>query len=260
MLIDLWWEDFLTENPSADAVYQLLSAQEGIICHDHIALRTFDLQRVCIDTVMTPLVSAGYTCKGEYAFPETHVYARHYEHNDETVPTIFISQLELESFSAEFQTQVECLLGQIPEALSGQWELFSAIRPWKVSYAAYEAMKKESEYAAWVSVFGFRPTHFAVQTNRFTHYRELTRLNTFLKERGFELNSAGGEIQGNPEVFLEQSSIKATQSAIQFPDGTYPVSGTFYEFANRYVMGDGMLFNGFLMGSAQNLFHSTHSS
>ena len=258
-LLNSWWTDFQKGNPNAAAVYQLLSAKEGFVTHDHIALRTFDDRTVRIDTLMAPLVAAGYVCKGEYAFPKTHVSARHYEHDDATLPKVFISQLERHHFSEKFQSNLGHLLSQIPQALPGQWDFFATARPWKIPFAVYETLKKESAYAAWVSAFGFQPTHFAVQTNRFAQYRKLTTLNSFLKEHGFELNHTEGDIQGSPEVFLEQSSLKAAETAVEFSDAMYLIPGTYYEFARRYFMPDGTLFNGFITESAEKLFQSTHS-
>ena len=259
-LLDRWWVDFRKGNPNADAVYRLLSAEEDAVTHDHIALRTFDHPTVNIDTVMAPLVTAGYVCKADYAFPKTHVYSRHYEHDDVTLPKVFISELEAWYFSEEFRSHLGRLLSQIPQGLPGQWDFFATARPWKISFAVYETLKKESEYAAWVSAFGFQPTHFAVQTNPLMQYNELTTLNSLLKKHGFVPNTAGGEIQGSPEVFLEQSSLKAAETMVEFSDGIHPIPGTFYEFAKRYAMPDGTLFNGFITASAENLFQNTDSS
>lgn len=258
--MDRWWVDFRKWNPSADAVYQLLSAQEGTVTHDHIALRTFDDHTVHIDTVMAPLVAAGYVCRAEYVFPMTHVYSQHYEHDDATLPKVFISQLEARHFSQELQMTLTRLIDQIPREILGTWDFFTTARPWKTSFAVYETLKKESEYAAWVSAFGFQPTHFAVRMNAFVQYNELTTLNSFLKKHGFVPSTTGGEIQGSPDVFLEQSSLKAAETMVEFSDGTYPIPGTFYEFAKRYSMPGGTLFNGFITASAENLFQSTDSS
>ncbi|MBQ27604.1 MAG: succinyldiaminopimelate aminotransferase [Nitrospiraceae bacterium] len=258
-LLNSWWTDFRSENPSAATVHRLLSAKESTVVHDHIALRTFDDQKVQIDTLMAPLVAAGYVCKEKYAFPKTHIFAQHYEHYDATLPKVFISHLESRQFSEEFQSTLGYLLSQIPKSLPGQWDFFVTARPWKIPFSIYETLKKESAYAAWVSAFGFRPTHFAIRTNSFEQYSELTTLNSFLKAQGFELNHTGGEIQGSPEVFLEQSSMKATETLVQFSDRMYPITGTYYEFAKRYSMPNGTLFNGFITESAENLFRSTHS-
>ncbi len=259
-LLDRWWVDFRKGNPSADAVYQLLSAIEGTVAHDHIALRTFDHHTVDIDTVMAPLVAAGYVCQAEYVFPKTHVYSRHYEHDDVTLPKVFISQLEGSHFSQAFQGHLGRLLNQIPEGVPGQWDFFATAPPWEISFAVYEILKQESEYAAWVSAFGFQPTHFAVQTNLLVRYGDLTTLNSLLKGHGFILNTVGGEIQGSPKVFLEQSSLKAAETKVEFSDGTYLIPGTFYELAKRYLMPDGTLFKGFVTESAVTLFQNTDAS
>ena len=236
-----------------------LSSTENTIVHDHIALRTFDDQKVQIDALMMPLVSSGYTCKAKYTFPKTHISAQHYEHPDGSLPKVFISHLECHHFSEKFQATIETLLTQIPQNLIGQWDFFLTARPWKISFDSYETLKNENAYAAWVAAFGFRPTHFAVQTNLLEQYSELTTLNSFLKTHGFELNNTGGEIQGSPEVFLEQSSLKAAKTLVEFSDGMYPITGTYYEFAKRYSMPNGTLFNGFIPESASNLFQNTNS-
>ncbi len=256
-LLEHWWADFRQGNPSASTAYALLTAKEGTIFHDHIALRTFNDETVNIDTLMAPLEAAGYTYRAEYAFPKTHVYARHYAHDMLDLPKVFISQLEVGSFSGELQHHIGELLSQIPPQSPAQWDIFMNPRPWNLSFAVYQALREESEYAAWVSAFGFRPTHFAVRTEAFAHYADLTTLNSLLKQGGLELNTGGGEIQGSPEIYLEQSSLKASTIVNQFSDGSYPIPGTYYEFAKRYSVPDGTVFDGFNLESAGNLFKST---
>ena len=39
--------------------------------------------------------------------------------------------------------------------------------------------------------------------------RALKKLGSILKKNGYELNSSGGEIKGNPEMWFEQSSTLA---------------------------------------------------
>ena len=258
-LLDWWWWDFRKGNPHATAAYQLLSAEEGSVVHDHIALRTFGNTTVNIDALMAPFVAEGYSDKADYIFPKTHVFARHYEHSDATLPKIFISQLDAGQFSKEFQARLHGLLSDIPYAVLGTWEFFETARPWNTSFATYETLHNESEYAAWVAAFGFRPTHFAIQTDSFTRHRNIQALNSFLKDHGFTLNTMGGEIQGSQEVFLEQSSLKAATPAVAFSDGVHTIPSTYYEFARRYFMPNGTRFNGFHAGSAENLFRSAHT-
>jgi hypothetical protein len=83
-------------------------------------------------------------------------------------------------------------------------------------------------------------------------------INDFLKSKGFKLNNFGGEIKGTPEELLEQSSTMANQVNVKFKDGVYPVLNSFYEFAKRYPMANGQLYQGFIAESANKLFESTN--
>ena len=72
------------------------------------------------------------------------------------------------------------------------------------------------------------------------------------------LNDAGGEIQGNPEELLEQSSIKAGIISVKFREGIFEIPGCYYEFARRYPDTDGKLYSGFIAKSADKIFESTN--
>ncbi len=258
-LFDTWWEDFRKGNPTATAAYKLLCQEEGSVLHDHIALRTFNEKTVNIDMLMRPFLTAGYACKDKYEFPKTHISAQHYEHQNPVLPKIFVSQLHITRFSSKFQAVIDHLLNQIPSSILGTWDFFVPLRPWKPSFSDYKTLYNESAYAAWVVAFGFRPTHFAVGINSFNQYASLKTFNLHLKKCGFSLNTATGEIQGTKKSLLEQSSLEAAIHLVDFSEGTYPIKGTYYEFAKRYHMPNGNLFNGFQRESAENLFQNTNS-
>jgi hypothetical protein len=116
----------------------------------------------------------------------------------------------------------------------------------------------ESEYASWVSVWGFRPNHFTVNMNALKKFTELARLNTFLREHGVKMNTSGGEIKGTPAVYLEQSSTMASEVEVKFKDGAFRVPGCYYEFAKRYALPNGELYQGFVAQSADKIFESTN--
>ena len=120
-----------------------------------------------------------------------------------------------------------------------------------------EALERESEYAAWMSAFGFRANHFTVSVNALRTFPNLASLNLFLQAKGFRLNAAGGEIKGSPDIFLEQSSTLANEAEAVFREGPRKVPGCYYEFARRYPMPDGRLFQGFNDKSADKIFEST---
>ena len=74
----------------------------------------------------------------------------------------------------------------------------------------------------------------------------------------FKLNSSGGEVKGSKEVYLEQSSILANNIEVSFQDGKLIIPACFYEFAKRYPMADGKLYQGFVAASADKIFESTN--
>ena len=126
-----------------------------------------------------------------------------------------------------------------------------------LSHKIYSRLREESEYAAWLYVFGFRANHFTVSINHLADYESIEALNGFLKKEGYALNSSGGEVKGTPAQLLEQSSTLADQVDVKFQEGIFPVPSCYYEFAKRYPDADGKLFSGFIAGSADKIFEST---
>ena len=149
------------------------------------------------------------------------------------------------------------LLARVPEGLFAAPDLCAAGRPWPVTHAEVTALRRESEYAAWLAAFGWGANHFTVLTNPLAELAELTRLNDLLKAHGLALNAVGGEIKGSPAAGLEQSSTLAAEVTVAFSDGTFAVPGCYYEFARRHPGADGRLFRGFIEGSADKIFEST---
>jgi hypothetical protein len=256
-LLSLLWDDYVRLNPHAQRVHDLLTARGETVHNDHIAFRTWDDPRVNIDVVAAPFVGMGYEAKESYEFPAKKLFARHYEHKEEDRPRVFISQLKAEAFSEGLRAKVRELVDQLPEGTAGRWDFPVVGRPWTLSYAEYERLAEESEYAGWLAAMGFRANHFTVDVNRLETFGSLQELNTFLKEKGFALNTAGGEIKGSPADYLEQSSTLAEEVAVEFKDGVHRVPGCYYEFARRYPLPSGKLFSGFVAKSADKIFQST---
>jgi len=257
-LLDKMWADYLDINPEARSIYQLFLKEGERIENDHIALRTFNHPRVSLDVVSRPFLLAGYVYSGDYHFPEKKLYAKHYQHPDPTLPKIFISELLLEKFSPELQKTIHLLVDQIPEGAENQFDFVSSGRPWNVDSKTYQNLLKESEYAAWVAAFGYRPNHFTVFVNKLKKFNNLTELNSMLKAQGYKLNASGGEIKGSREVCLEQSSTMANSIEVSFSDKVLSIPACYYEFAKRYPMSNGELYQGFVAASADKIFESTN--
>jgi hypothetical protein len=256
-LLDKMWKDYVEINPLAQRIYDLLAKDGEQVLNDHIALRTFNHSRVSVDVLAKPFLESGYKYSGDYHFPEKKLYAKHYEHSDANYPKIFISELRLEEFSPALNTIINRMIEEIPKGKEFEFDFVSGGRPWSVSTKDYNELLKESDYAAWVAAFGYRPNHFTVFINALKKHTDITELNSYLKANGFKLNSSGGEIKGSKDVCLEQSSTLANNIEVSFQDGTLTIPACYYEFAKRYPMKDGNLYQGFVAASADKIFEST---
>ncbi len=256
-LLDKMWKDYIEINPLAQKISDLFVQEGETIQNDHIALRTFNHPRVSVDVMARPFIQAGYTYGGDYHFPEKKLYAKHYQHADTTLPKIFISELKLEEFSPALNKTVNRLIEEIPAGKELEYDFVSGGRPWNVSIQDYNELMKESDYAAWVAAFGYRPNHFTVFINVLKKFSDIVFLNDYLKGKGFKLNASGGEVKGSKEVCLEQSSTLANNIEVSFADGKLTIPACYYEFAKRYPLTDGKLYQGFVAASADKIFEST---
>ncbi|MDA3822097.1 MAG: DUF1338 domain-containing protein [Bacteroidales bacterium] len=255
-LYQILWKQYSKENPSVEKIHSLFKGEGEEITNDHIALRTFNDKRVGIAVLSKPFVAAGYKEAGEYHFPEKKLYAKHFELDG--YPRVFISELLLEEFSNELKYRVEALInGLSAEILSSNQLVVAGSVYGPLSYDVYQELRGESEYAAWVYAFGYRANHFTISLNSLKTYTTLQKLNAFLKDKGYRLNDAGGEIKGKPEQLLVQSSTLADRVMLEFKEGKYEIPSCYYEFALRYPDHTGSLFSGFIAGSADKIFEST---
>lgn len=252
------WIDYSTLNPAAKAIHDLFVSQGETVLNDHVAYRTFNHPRLGIKSLAQHIEKYGYIAKGEYVFKEKKLFAKHYEHSNPEVPKIFISELELEKLEPFVAEEVETMVKQVPDSLIESEEILTCGRPWKMSFEAYNKLAKVSEYASWVAAFGFRPNHFTVNVNALRKFQTLQSVNDFIKANGYTLNASGGEIKGTPEELLEQSSTMAKDVEINFVDGKHKVPACYYEFARRYNLPGGSLYQGFIAKSADKIFESTN--
>lgn len=256
-LFDVLWRDYSAVNPQAGRIHALLEARGETVRNDHIAFRTFAHPGLGIEALAAPFVRLGYAPAGDYVFPEKKLTARHYQHPEAGRPKVFISQIRMDQLSAGARSMLLGLINQAPAGFTARPDWIASGRPWNVDYTTYEALGRESEYAAWMAAFGFRANHFTVFLNALRTFPGLPELNHFLKANGFRLNAAGGEIKGSPGIYLEQSSTLASEATVDFTGGPRAVPGCYYEFARRYPMPDGKLFQGFNEKSADKIFEST---
>ncbi len=259
-LFDQLFDEYQNLNPSVKSIHQLFNSKQESILNDHIAFRTFNFKDININVLAKPFLERGYKEKGNYRFEQKKLTATHYEiENDATAPKIFISQLMVEELSEVTQKILELNIKQNDATIPTSDDILFAGNIWGTpSYPIYQQLLKESEYAAWLYVFGFRANHFTVLVNELNNFDSLEEVNLYLKENNYKLNSSGGEIKGTPAECLEQSSTLADMVEIEFLEGKYTIPACYYEFARRYNLPDNTLFNGFIAKSADKIFESTN--
>lgn len=253
------WDDYRLNNPSVDKIHTLLEGKGEVIVNDHIAFRTYDIPGINIEALQSVFLKAGYIEKGTYSFDTKKLNAKHYEHkSNKLAPKVFISELRTKEFSALVRETAKWVAQQVISSVKEGDDLVFSKRCWApINYASYEALRKESEYAAWMYVFGFRANHFTVFVNNLTTIKSLEELNELLKENGYLLNSSGGDIKGSKKEMLKQSSTVADIIKVDFDDGEHNIPCCYYEFAERFTNSAGVLFNGFIAKSADKIFEST---
>lgn len=256
LLFDALWQDYTQRLCPKALKIKALFQQDTPVINDHIALRTFVLPSMGLKCLAAPFIALGYQAKGEYIFKKKRLYARHYVHPNSNFPKVFISELDLEACSENLKKTVKVLTAntELPNEASSLYQG----RPWQLEFSTYQALLAESEYAAWVAAHGFGANHFTIDVNALKNHASLMSVNQLLKANGFSLNQAGGEIKGGKEVCLAQSSTLADEVPVVFSDGTYPILGGFYEFAERFALPSGELFQGFVEASADKIFESTN--
>ncbi len=258
MLLSDMWVDYCKMNPDAAKIFASLEKEGEEVLNDHIALRTFNHPKLGIASLERQFKEFGYIERGTYVFEEKKLFAKHYEHSDESLPKIFISELLLEKVSPFVRDSLNSIADQVTPLQLASIKFSMMGRPWQMSHSLYSKLAQESEYASWVAAWGFRPNHFTVNVNRLKKYSDLPKLNAFLQKQGHVLNSSGGLIKGTPEDFLEQSSTMASNVPVRFNDGVFSIPGCYYEFALRYKTASGKLYSGFVAKSADKIFESTN--
>lgn len=258
------WQDYLSITPSAKKVHDLLEGYESEhsgkntkLVNDHIALRTFNIEKINLDKLAAHFLALGYTEQGQYDFVQKKLRAKHFEHPDGIHPKVFISELIVEDMPSDIQQIILKMTNNISDDTATQDSFLYSGTHWQISIQEYDTLAAHSEYAAWMSAWGFRANHFTVSLNHMTHFKSLEQVNTLLKQSGFVLNTSGGEIKGGEEVLLAQSSTMADKIEIEFADNKKWVPSCFYEFAQRYKMPTGKLYQGFVAASADKIFEST---
>lgn len=254
------WHGYAEVTPQAQQIHELIKAHNGHVFNDHVAFRTFNHPLVSIDALQPCFEALGYRVFDEYHFTGKKLSAKAFVHSDNNQPKIFLSELLLQECSTALQQIVNNMMmaAKLPECIDETLFLQGTLWP-KIHWDDYRRLLAESEYAAWLSVMGYRANHFTVFINKLARNDSLDEVIELVQSLGITMNEAGGLIKGNALVGLQQASTLADEMDYQFADGDlHKVKTCYYEFALRYPDEQGELYQGFVADSADKIFESTH--
>ena len=294
LLIDRLWIKFVERVPYANQYAGLINKMGGKIVIDHLAFRTFNVhsgeQPEGIRAIKHILNFLEYKPITTYNFTKKKLTAVHFEHPDQTLPKIFVSQLEVQELPEWAQFMINSTVHNTSYLLSDKsLELFGILeesgtlpveaadylvddlvhyfhRPWNIPLKE-DVLKINdiSQYGAWVLLHGNSVNHFAVFVND-QDVKEWPDLETTCKalaEAGVPMKEC---IEGLPESKLRQSATLAVKEEVKVKgeNGFEKILWTYayLEFTQRnYIEENGVrkLFSGFLAEQASHLFDLTQT-
>jgi len=290
---NLWnslWQDYKTRVSYAQTYQNMINAAGGTIANDHIAFRSLRLVlhtsqgqiNLGINHLGQIAEALGYEPAGEYTFAETHLYARHYRHPQQTefdLPKLFISELIVEELPPHIAQLIYQTVSKIPDELIPVFtaennidtitQQFQKIftRPWQPPLrSVVEEVNKVTQYGAWVLLHGYAVNHFTGYINRQNtpQYPDIDTTACGLANLGVPMKA---EIEGDVTCGLRQTATQAVTEMVTVLDENskketqIPWTYAYYELAQRYMLniepGKPQLFDAFLGKNAQQLFEMT---
>jgi hypothetical protein len=263
-----------------------LIARPSDIENDHIAFRTLGVRPLGIASLERVFLHHGYERRDRYDFPGKKVNAHWYAPPAPAFPRIFISELRVHELSAEAQAIIRSYTSRVTTDpvdglnLDSAEEVVAFLHAplWRTpTWADYQRLQQESEFAAWVIYNRYYLNHFTVSIHNLpAGWNTLDAFNRFLESNGFTLNDSGGKAKVSADGKLLQSSTVAALVDAAFDDGrggtdVRRIPGSYVEFAERRVL-DAFAHlpasevrrehrrEGFEAASADKIFESTYTA
>ncbi|WP_333863776.1 DUF1338 domain-containing protein [Chitinophaga sp.] len=273
--------------PDVGAIIKAM-IREGIIAkatdieNDHIAFRTLGVPHLGIQSLEKIFLHYGYRKMDYYKFAEKKLDAYWYAPPSDNFPRIFISELRVKDLSPAAQQLIHSYTDEVTsdpvnalnldDAAAVDHFLHSGL--WRTpTYADFQQLAAESEYAGWVIYNRYYLNHFTVSVHNLpTGYNTVADFNKFLEKEGFRLNDSGGKIKTSPDNALLQSSTVARMIEAEFAGGEkHEIAGSYVEFAERRVLPQFAQLapadirrehrrEGFEANNADKIFESTYST
>ena len=263
-------------------VSQGIVKSSDAIENDHIAFRTMGVPQLGVKSFENIFLHYGYEKRDHYFFEGKKLDAWWYSPPRETDPRIFVSELRVGDLSEESQRIIHSYTDEVTSDPADSLNLNNGMevddflhKPlWRTPSAAdYQALLKESEYAAWVIYNRYYLNHFTISVHNLPEgYNTVAQFNTFLEGIGIKLNTSGGKIKESPDGGLIQSATVAEMIDAEFADGeTLCISGSYVEFAERRILPEFQSLSagqitrkhrrdGFEAANADKIFESTYTT
>lgn len=261
-LHDALWQRYQDDVGYVKNVQRAVKEACGLTWHnDHIALRSLRRAgRPLGDGILPlarPFLALGYRVRAEYQFADVHLAAVYLSPDEnlapalahEILPRVFISECDVSALPTSSQQILEkydAILAsrqQLTEAWQA-WPDFFARPAASITDTELDQLHQDSQYAAWVMLFGNQVNHFTATTT------DIDKTVQHLRDWQIPMKK---QVEGNPASGLEQTATLAYPVEVSLHGGitrTYPYA--YVEVAKRY--GD---FDGFLAPQARQLFEMT---
>lgn len=250
--------------------------------NDHIAFRTMGVPQLGVKSFEKIFLHYGYEKRDHYFFEGKKLDAWWYSPPRESDPRIFVSELRVGDLSEESQRIIRSYTDEVTTDPADSLDLDNGAevdaflhKPlWRTpTVSDYQALLKESEYAAWVIYNRYYLNHFTISVHNLpVGYNTVAEFNAFLEKHGIRLNTSGGKIKVSPDGGLLQSSTVAEMLDAEFANGEkLQISGSYVEFAERKVLPEFANLpadeikrkhrrDGFEAGNADKIFESTYTT
>ncbi|MCE7062855.1 DUF1338 domain-containing protein [Dyadobacter sp. CY343] len=250
--------------------------------NDHIAFRTMGVPQLGVQSFEKIFLHYGYEKRDHYFFEGKKLDAWWYSPPRESDPRIFVSELRVGDLSEEAQRIIRSYTDEVTSDPADSLDLDNGLevdaflhKPlWRTpTVSDYQALLKESEYAAWVIYNRYYLNHFTISVHNLPEgYNTVADFNTFLEKNGIRLNTSGGKIKVSPDGGLLQSSTVAEMINAEFAGGEkLSISGSYVEFAERKILPQFKNIpqqelhrrhrrDGFEAGNADKIFESTYTT
>jgi hypothetical protein len=270
-------------NKVADAmIAEGIISDRNEIENDHIAFRTMGVPQLGVQSFEKIFLHFGYEKRDYFNFEGKKLNAYWFSPPEPRFPRIFVSELRVNDLSKNSQQIIKSYTDEVTTDPVDSLDLNDGFavdeflhKPlWRTpTWANYEALLKESEYAAWVIYNRYYLNHYTISVHNLKDgYNTIQEFNDFVENFGVKLNDAGGKTKISPDGGLLQSSTVAEMIDAAFADGEiHTIAGSYVEFAERKVLPQfaGLSLDkiervhrrdGFETGNADKIFESTFTS